>query len=288
MVEMQTRVQNLEQLVDELQAGRGTSGDDSHTAPRLGLPPGAAADSNDSPGVASEAGPAAASASGSSPSCRRHPTLRAASSDWSSGPSAPSKSSAPLTTPSLFQQFLPDAATVQLAVDAFFSCSGKLFHVFTAEQVAVYHHAVFAGGSSAVQTSGPMVCCLMAVAAIGAQYVEGILSRDSEVLLYDAARHNLEDVLEHRPYDAIKVCTLLCMYNVLNKTTAALAYSGTILFAFSSFSSFYCLLTARLEIGLAMCRRFGLHLKHGRQPSMSEDVWIDYRRTWRTLVFFGG
>jgi hypothetical protein len=54
------------------------------------------------------------------------------------------------------------------------------------------------------------------------------------------------------------------MYNVMNKATVALAY---------------------VEIGLSMARRHRLHDRSYRHNVITPDAWLDYRRTWRTLMF---
>jgi len=205
-------------------------------------------------------------------------------------------SSTPLRPLVVFR--VPDRATTTRAVDGFFSCSGKLFHVFSREQVAAFYDAVFPGGDEAAIQSGPVVCCLLAVAAIGAQYVQGTqgaLGSGVEEAFYDMARHNLEALLVENPLDAIKVCTLLCMYNVMNKAIVSLAYVGAFLFTFlpprlrlglaSGSTSFELLTLAVLETGLGLCRRFGIHIRYNRNIRISNEKWIDYKKSWRTLMF---
>jgi len=201
----------------------------------------------------------------------------------------PDVSSDSLSAPHSFglvRFLLPDVSLIQQAVDLFFSCSGKLFHISSQEQVAVYlNDSVDPTTPDEKIKAG--LACLMGVAAVGAQYGSGVMSREVEHNFYDIARHYLESVIEHRPLDSIKVCTLLAQYNILRKATISLAYVGT-------FKSLIprvlprrpTLLTRSPEIGLGIARRHGLGTGAPRPAAMSHDQWIDYKKTWRTLTFF--
>lgn len=63
-----------------------------------------------------------------------------------------------------------------------------------------------------------------AVAAVGTQHLHEAIYTAVEEAFYDLARHYQDDMLQLYPLDAIKVCTLLAMYNVFNKANVALAY----------------------------------------------------------------
>ena len=121
---------------------------------------------------------------------------------------------------------LPEPSITERAVDQFFGCSGKLFHVFSREQVAGCYRGAFDRNNNPVESAKADLSCLMAVAAVGAQYVSGAFPKDVEDGFYDIARHFFEAVIEHRPLDSIKVCALLGMYNILGKATVSLAYVG--------------------------------------------------------------
>jgi hypothetical protein len=45
------------------------------------------------------------------------------------------------------------------------------------------------------------------------------------------------------------------------------------------------LLNLATEMGLGLCHRFGLNYGHSRHPGLSDSVWLDYRKAWRTLMF---
>ncbi|OTA67983.1 hypothetical protein K449DRAFT_419666 [Hypoxylon sp. EC38] len=167
-------------------------------------------------------------------------------------------------SPLSIQLTIPRASIAQSAIDGFFSCSGKLFHVFSRAQVSCLFKSAFQDLSEFNCEKKADVCCVMAVAAVGSQYAQDEGFKQYEDVFYGIARHYFDDVLETRPMDSIKVCALLTLYNVFRKATASLAY---------------------VDIGLGMCRRFGLDCKKRQLSTLTDSVWSDYRKTWRTLIF---
>ncbi|KAM5358925.1 hypothetical protein ACJZ2D_014875 [Fusarium nematophilum] len=165
---------------------------------------------------------------------------------------------------SLISLILPSASTTEAAVESFFSSSGRLFHVFSREQASNYHNAIFRSDGCTLPSQKTAICCLAAVAAVGVQYNGDNFDAGIESVFYDVARHFFETLMEEQPLDAIKTCTLLAMYNIMNKATVSLAY---------------------IDIGLSMSKRHGLNEKCHHHPGLSQDDWIDYRRTWRTLIW---
>ncbi|GAB1314630.1 hypothetical protein MFIFM68171_04840 [Madurella fahalii] len=161
----------------------------------------------------------------------------------------------------LFRLVLPDVDSTWDGVQSFFSFSGKLFHVFSLQDAINYRNAIYGLDGRPDISQKVAICCLCAVAAVGIQYNCNSFEKGSEEVLYDVSRHFFSDVLEQRPLDAIKVCTLYALYNIMNKATVALAY---------------------VEVGLSMSRKQAA--SHASSLSASESV--DFRRTWRTLVFF--
>ncbi|KXX73636.1 Nitrogen assimilation transcription factor nit-4 [Madurella mycetomatis] len=161
----------------------------------------------------------------------------------------------------LFRLVLPDVDFTKAGVESFFSFSGKLFHVFSQQDTERFSKTIFGLDGRPDISQKVAICCLCAVAAVGIQYNCKEFERGSEEVFYDVSRHFFSDVLEQRPLDAIKVCTLYALYNIMNKATVALAY---------------------VEVGLSMSRKQAT--SHASSLSISESV--DFRRTWRTLVFF--
>jgi hypothetical protein len=124
------------------------------------------------------------------------------------------------------RRLMPEASVTWKAVEAFFKCGGKLFHVFNKEAIARSHEDVYGKRSDPGEKGKVAICFVMAVAAVGAQYVHECFSDDVERTFYDLARHCSEAVAEQQPLDSIKVCSLLALYNILEKDEVSLAYVG--------------------------------------------------------------
>lgn len=77
-----------------------------------------------------------------------------------------------------------------------------------------------------MNASAAEICCLMTIAAVGAQYEHGNYVLQTETAFYDIAKHYFDDIVNQEGLDAIKVCILLSMYNVFEKSVVALAYIG--------------------------------------------------------------
>ncbi|EEU37356.1 uncharacterized protein NECHADRAFT_72643 [Fusarium vanettenii 77-13-4] len=165
---------------------------------------------------------------------------------------------------SLVSLVIPSAIITQAAVDSFFSSSGRLFHVFSPEQILRYHKDVFENDGCTIANQKTAICCLAAVAAVGVQYNSEDFDVGADGVFYDVARHFFENLVEEQPLDAIKACTMLAMYNILNKATVSLAY---------------------LDIGLSMSKRHSLNDKLYHHPNLSPEEWVDYRRAWRSLIW---
>lgn len=127
---------------------------------------------------------------------------------------------------SLVRTQLPPASVTKQAIDMFFDCSGKLFHVFTRDQIAQFYGAVYETRDFPTEHTKAQISCLMAAAAVGAQYMPDSFSRQVESGFYELSRYYFEFVVEHQPLHAIKVCTLLAQYSILNKALISLAYVG--------------------------------------------------------------
>ncbi|KAK7975388.1 hypothetical protein PG989_013851 [Apiospora arundinis] len=158
----------------------------------------------------------------------------------------------------------PTPEALQKGIASFFDCSGQLFHVFTEEQIADYQRARLAGASE--ESRNYATCVVSAIAAVGLQYLPDGGDTATEQSLYAIARHHYDVLLEFNPLEAMKVCALFVLYNVFAKSTVALAY---------------------IEVGLSLCHQFGIDKP--ASPSQGEQMQrSEYRRTWRTLLFFSG
>lgn len=164
-----------------------------------------------------------------------------------------------------------DDANVEKGVTGFFSCSGKLFHVFTEQQVANYRAVLLSADSLNAQKASA-ICCIAAVVAIGLQYTHESNDYATEQVFYGIAKHHHDDLIETNALDALKVCSLFAMYNVFGKMTVALAYVGN--------DSLYLSLKGGtdwpfLDIGLGLCQRMDFE----NQTQHNKVRWADYRRT---------
>lgn len=158
---------------------------------------------------------------------------------------------------------LPDKATFQEAIATFFSCSGKLYHVFTRAQVDRLYNDIFHNSKQSISKAA--LCELCSVAAVGTLYSQEAIPEGVGKLLYRVSKALLDDCIEANSLQASKVCSLLAQYTILTKATVALAY---------------------VEFGLSLARRNGVHSRYV-PPGMSRDTWIDGKKAWRTLLFFG-
>ncbi|KAH6971648.1 hypothetical protein BKA56DRAFT_495126 [Ilyonectria sp. MPI-CAGE-AT-0026] len=168
------------------------------------------------------------------------------------------------TSTFLISLVIPSASVAQAAIDSFFSSSGKLFHVFSRKHISGCYENVFGSDGCPIPSQKTAICCLAAVAAVGVQYNAEDFELGTDGVFYDVARHFLENLMEEQPLDAIKVCALLAMYNIMNKATVSLAY---------------------IDVGLSMSKRHNLNDKCYDYPGLSPEEWVDYRRTWRTLFW---
>lgn len=127
---------------------------------------------------------------------------------------------------SLHRESLPSVSVTQQAVDGFFRCDGLLFHVFSRPQVDHFVDSVHASAGENEQSREADICCLMAIAGTGSLYADTIEADAYADKFYSIAKLKFDAVLEMRPLDGIKVCALFCLYNILDKTVASVAYAG--------------------------------------------------------------
>lgn len=129
---------------------------------------------------------------------------------------------------------LPNAKTTWAGVESFFSSCGRLFHIFSPQQMETYYKTVFDVDGKPDTSQKLAICCLHAVAAVGIQYNPNDFQKGLEKTFHEVSRRFFSEVMEERPLDTIKVCTLFALYNIMDKATVALAYVGTYLFTFPS------------------------------------------------------
>lgn len=125
-----------------------------------------------------------------------------------------------------FRLLLPNPSLTLEAIDSFFNCSGKLFHVFSKDYILQCYQAVFYESRVPQEQLKAKICCLTAVASVGAQYRPDKLTKEDELGLYNLSRHFFEVAVDQTPLHAIKVCTLFAQYNIMNKEMISLGYVG--------------------------------------------------------------
>lgn len=173
-----------------------------------------------------------------SPASSSEPSRATSSVATSPRPSSKDSRSATTPSPSISQQLrpnlaelwhlgIPNAQVTSLGVQSFFSSCGKLFHIFSREQMEAYHRAVFGIDGPPDTTQKLAICCLSGLAAVGVQYNPSVFEKGIEKVFHDVSRRFFSEVMEEEPLATIKVCTLFAMYNILNKATVALAYVGS-------------------------------------------------------------
>lgn len=181
---------------------------------------------------------------------------------------------------------LPDPSVVAESVAIFYDSSGPLFHVFPRPRALalcarVYDPAQADDRSDSMRAD---VACVAAIAAVGAQYMNGGVDGDLDRRLYDISRHNFEVIVEHRPLDAIKASVILAMFNIMSKATTAITYVGRFSWAFRSSPSPTCVTDEKPEIGLSMARMHGVDWPI--QSAQKTPAQIACKTAWRALMFF--
>lgn len=175
-------------------------------------------------------------------------------------------------------------------LEAFNAYTAVVFHVFEPGEVGIIEREVFDGFASkglgwiAESSDGDvferksMLAELCAAGALGLQYqdepfrqvpiTESQSSRRIEdadqlsKIFYRIAKGLLDDSTEFSPYRALKLCTLLGIYNVMEHSSVALAYTN---------------------LGLTFASDYGLFTSVPRQ-NMTNDDYVSNRKTLRTLA----
>jgi hypothetical protein len=179
----------------------------------------------------------------------------------------------------------PKAEEVSLAVNGFFRCSGALFHVFSEAQAKRIFDAVYGQPEGQISASAADICCLMTIAAVGAQYEHGNYELQTDTAFYDIAKHYFDDIVNQEGLDAIKVCILLSMYNVFEKSMVALAYIGKSFNKYLHIEFFDVLTSRHTEVGLSLSRQYHMVLEQHRRRDSQLGTLSESKHIWRTLVF---
>jgi len=124
----------------------------------------------------------------------------------------------------VFDYIHSQQSNFEKAADTLLKVSGLVFRVYNSEQQRdilrqVYHE-------SEGPSSKAAICELCTVAAVGTQFSAGQIPPETGDVMYTMAKHYLDNVIAASPLRALKVVTLLAMYNMVNHATVSLAYIG--------------------------------------------------------------
>ncbi|KAF2121462.1 hypothetical protein BDV96DRAFT_213376 [Lophiotrema nucula] len=171
-------------------------------------------------------------------------------------------------------------ATIKLAVDIFFKSSCLLFYIIPKEQIETIlmgdlqqpDETPFVEVLSTCSTleARARLAELCGMAAVGLLYLRESDDQTNPPArlgdyFYNMTKQLLDSAIEANPFRAMKVCALLCMYNIYIHAQVAVAF---------------------VEFGLGLAKTFALTQQYPSKLSLEE--YLDYRRTWRTLLCFSG
>lgn len=128
-----------------------------------------------------------------------------------------------------FERLLPSTEALHKCIEAFYEESGQLFHVFSRSHIEAQSRILAGQGDK--QALRLAACELCAVAALGSQYIKETVPEGTEQNLYGVAKHLLEDVVNVDTTRAAKICTMLGMFNIMNKQKVAMTFVGKLMVA---------------------------------------------------------
>ncbi|KAF1353277.1 hypothetical protein BDV97DRAFT_111745 [Delphinella strobiligena] len=167
---------------------------------------------------------------------------------------------ADLTIPQSFTISLPRKEVFEIATTSYNRAIGQMFYMYTPEQVSKLMDDVFGTGDSLQNATSLGQLC--AIAALGSFYADDSVSTDDPQTFYSMAKMFVDDVIENNSLDGMKMCAILGFVNILTKSTMTIVF---------------------LERGCSLAQKSGL-LKRIPPDGMAPTQWLDYKRTWRTLV----
>jgi hypothetical protein len=173
----------------------------------------------------------------------------------------------PVLTSRFVQTAMPDPQTVLDAINTYYTTSGELFHIFSPDQAMRLYEMAFSTQSDVSEADRTAAfCCVSIIAAVGVTYQPSQFRLGLDQTLYNLCRHFFHELVESNSLslNAIRVCVLLTMFNIMSKASVAVAY---------------------LAYGLSLMQRIGL-LGNYEDSGLEPQEIRDYRRTWRLLMFF--
>lgn len=125
---------------------------------------------------------------------------------------------------SVFDYIHSQQSNFEKAADTLLKVSGLVFRVYSAEQQQEILRHVYHGSDR--HSSKAAICELCSLSAVGTQFSGGLIPPDDGDIMYSVAKQFLDDVIAVSPLRALKVVTLLAIYNMINHATVSLAYIG--------------------------------------------------------------
>ncbi|XPS91775.1 hypothetical protein M3J09_001184 [Ascochyta lentis] len=145
------------------------------------------------------------------------------------------------------------------AFSIFLKCTSSIFHVYTQEEVdALLSKSL----ETDTQTPLSTLCEVCAVAAVGSRFSRSRISPELGEYYSSVTKQLLDECIEKTPLQAVKVCALLAMCNIINKATAAFAY---------------------VELGLGVARIKGL-LERTPHAHMDHSIWLESKKVVKSLL----
>lgn len=109
------------------------------------------------------------------------------------------------------------------AFSVFLKCTTTIFHIYTREEVDLLLTESLQANS---QVPLSVLCEACAIAAVGSRFSRSKISPELGEYFFSITKQLLDECIEKTPLQAIKVCALLAICNIVNKATAAFAYVG--------------------------------------------------------------
>lgn len=109
------------------------------------------------------------------------------------------------------------------AFSIFLKCTATIFHVYTQQEVDTLLTETL---NTDKEVPLSTLCAACGIAAVGSRFSRAKISPEMGEYYFNVTKQLLDECIEKTPLQALKVCALLAMCNIINKATAALAYVG--------------------------------------------------------------
>lgn len=115
------------------------------------------------------------------------------------------------------------SAIFKHAFSVFLQCTAKIFHIYTQDEVDnLLDSSLRESKTIPLHT----ICEACSIAAVGSRYSRSQIAPEHGDYYFTVAKQLLDDCIEKAPLQAVKVCAMLVVCNLINKATSAFAYVG--------------------------------------------------------------